>query len=92
MNELVSIIVPVYNVSQYLSVCIESILSQTHKAIEIFLIDDGSDDGSDLICDNYAKKDSRIIVIHQKNHGVSYSRNVGINLSKGLILYFSYQS
>ena len=74
----ISVIVPVYNSAKYLPKCIESIIKQTYKAIEILLIDDGSTDESSKICDEYAKKDDRIKVIHQNNQGISATRNNGI--------------
>ena len=79
----VSIIVPIYNAEEHLKNCIESIINQSYKNIEIILIDDGSIDNSGKICDDYCKKDHRIRVIHQKNMGVSSSRNNAINLSVG---------
>ena len=66
MKEKISVIVPIYKVENYLSVCIESILKQTYKNLEVILVDDGSPDNCPLICDNYAKKDNRIKVIHKK--------------------------
>ncbi len=83
MDELVSIIVPVYNVEKYLSDCINSIINQTYKNIEIILIDDGSNDTSPNICDQYEKKDNRIRVIHKQNEGVSIARNVGLKNAIG---------
>jgi len=74
----ISIIVPVFNVKQYLPKCINSILQQTFQDFELLLIDDGSTDGSDVVCDDYAQKDDRIKVIHKKNEGVSIARNIGI--------------
>lgn len=88
IEELVSIIVPVYNVQQYVSDCIESIQKQTYRNIEIILVDDGSNDSSGIICDDYKKRDSRIKVIHKENGGLSSARNVGINNSKGMYLAF----
>ncbi len=88
MNELVSIIVPVFNVSQYLPTCIKSLLAQTYHNIEIILVDDGSIDCSGELCDDYAKKDGRILVIHQKNHGVTYAREKGVECSKGQWILF----
>lgn len=85
---LVSIIVPIYNSEGYLEVCLQSILAQTYRNIEILLIDDGSTDQSGAICDAYAARDSRIRVLHNTNHGVSYSRNCGIKSSKGAFLIF----
>lgn len=83
-----SIVVPVYNVEYYLSECIESVLSQKHKDFELILVNDGSTDESGIICDNYAKKDDRIKVIHKKNGGVSDARNIGIENTKGDYLVF----
>lgn len=83
MNNKISIIVPVYNAERYLPRCIESILIQSHTEFELLLIDDGSKDGSGKICDEYAKKDSRIQVIHKENGGVSSARNVGIDKAQG---------
>lgn len=83
-----SIIVPVYNVEQYLTKCIESLLAQTLKEIEIILVDDGSTDKSSKICDQYALKDERIKVIHKTNGGLSEARNKGIEAAKGEYLGF----
>lgn len=88
MDELISVIVPVYNVEEYLIECIESIKNQTYKNIEILLVDDGSKDTSGKICDDYLKKDDRIIVIHKENGGLSDARNIGIKNSKGKYLIF----
>lgn len=79
----ISIIVPVYNTEKYLSRCVESILSQTLEDIEIIIVDDGSTDGSGIICDKFELRDKRVRVVHQKNSGVSVARNVGISLSSG---------
>lgn len=84
----VSIIVPVYNTEQYLSRCIDSILAQTFTDFELILIDDGSTDGSGEICDDYAQKDSRIIVIHQENSGVSSARNLGLTIASSKLISF----
>lgn len=81
--EKVSIIVPVYNVHSYLNNCLESLVRQTYKNIEILLIDDGSTDGSGNICDEWAVKDARIKVFHKENGGVSSARNVGIANATG---------
>ena len=83
MDELISVIVPVYNVEKYISRCIESIMKQTYKNIEIILIDDGSTDNSGKICDEYSLKDDRINVIHKKNGGLSDARNTGLDIAKG---------
>lgn len=80
---LISIIVPVYNVGPYIEKCIDSILSQSYKSIEVILVDDGSKDESGAICDNYVKRDSRVRVIHKKNGGVSSARNAGLEVIKG---------
>ena len=80
---LVSIIIPVYNVEEYLQQCLDSIVNQTLKQIEIIIINDGSTDNSPAIIDKYAKKDPRIIAIHQKNKGYSYAVNKGIQLAHG---------
>ena len=88
MNGLVSIIVPVYKTEKYLSKCMDSILRQDYQNIEIILIDDGSPDNSGQICDEYEKKDNRIKAIHQKNTGLSGTRNLGIDTSKGDYIMF----
>lgn len=85
---LISIIVPVYNAEQYLHRCIESIVSQTYSNIEIILIDDGSNDKSGEICDEYSKKDKRIKVFHKDNTGVSDTRNFGIKKATGSYIGF----
>lgn len=84
----VSIIIPVYNTGEYLHDCIESIISQTYRDLQIILIDDGSTDNSGDICDLYAQKDSRIIVKHKKNAGVSAARNSGLDLADGDYIAF----
>ena len=85
----ISVIVPVYNVEQYLPRCIDSILSQTFTDFELLLIDDGSTDKSGMICDEYAKKDSRIRVFHKENGGVSSARNLGLDNAEGEWIFFS---
>lgn len=85
---LISVIVPVYNVEKYLKQCIDSIINQTYKNLEIILVDDGSIDNSGIICDEYCKKDSRIKVIHQENKGLSAARNRGLKESKGEYISF----
>lgn len=85
---MVSIVVPVYNVEKYLKRCVESILSQTLRDIEIILVDDGSKDDSPRICDEYAKKDARIKVVHKKNGGLSSARNAGIKIATGQYIGF----
>lgn len=84
----ISVIVPVYNVEQYLEQCIDSIVNQTYRDLEIILVNDGSSDGSAKICDDFAHKDNRIIVIHQQNGGVSSARNRGIKSATGDFLAF----
>lgn len=88
MTEKVSIIVPVYNVEQWLDECIESIINQTYKNLEIILVDDGSKDNSGVICDKWKLKDDRIIVIHKKNGGLSSSRNAGLDIFTGEYVTF----
>lgn len=80
---ILSIIVPVYNAEKYLSRCIESIITQEFTDWELLSVDDGSTDGSDIICDKYASESERISVIHQENQGVSIARNTGIRSAKG---------
>ena len=86
--ELISVIVPVYKVEKYLHKCVESILNQKYTEIEIILVDDGSPDGCGAICDEYAKKDSRVKVIHKKNGGLSDARNAGLDISRGKYIAF----
>ena len=88
MDQLISVIIPVYNVDQYLSSCMECICRQTYKNIEIILIDDGSTDKSGWICDEWGKEDSRIIVIHKKNGGLSDTRNYGLDIASGQYIMF----
>ena len=85
---LVSVIVPVYNTDKYVAFCLDSVIRQTYKNIEIIVIDDGSNDLSGSIIDEYAKQDDRIIVIHKQNEGVSATRNKGIDMAKGDYLTF----
>lgn len=87
-DPLVSIVVPVYNVEAYLQRCVTSILTQTYKNIEIILVDDGSTDGSGEICERIKEKESNIVVVHQKNGGLSAARNTGINIAKGQYIAF----
>ena len=83
MDELISVIVPIYNTEKYLVECVESIRKQTYSNIEIILVDDGSTDASIEICDEFAEKDSRVIVFHKENEGVAVARNFGIQQSNG---------
>lgn len=85
---LLSIIIPVYNVEAYLRECVDSVINQTYKNLEIILVDDGSTDSSGDICDEYIEKDERITVIHQKNSGLSQARNKGLAESGGDYIYF----
>jgi len=88
LSPKISVIVPVYKVEAYLARCVQSILNQTYKNLEILLIDDGSPDASGKICDEYAKMDNRIKVVHKNNGGVSDARNVGIEAATGDYLGF----
>lgn len=88
MRPLISVIVPIYNVENYLRQCIDSIISQSYENLEIILVDDGSKDNCGKICDEYAAKDSRIIVIHKENGGLSSARNAGIDICKGEFISF----
>lgn len=85
---LISIIIPIYNVEKYLSRCLDSVLAQTYKNLEILLIDDGSTDSSAIICDEYARKDVRIKVFHKSNGGVSSARNLGLDKARGEYIGF----
>lgn len=87
-QSLISVIVPVYNVKEYLNTCVESILNQTHENLEVILVDDGSTDGSGEICDSYAKTDTRVQVLHTTNGGQAAARNRGIEVCKGEYLTF----
>ena len=88
MSCLVSVIVPVHNTEQYLPHCIESVLNQSFTHFELLLIDDGSTDGSCLICDEYAERDCRVRVFHEKNGGVSSARNRGLDVARGEFIVF----
>ena len=88
MNDLISVIVPVYGVEQFLDQCVESIVGQTHKNLEIILVDDGSPDNCPAICDAWAARDSRIQVIHKVNGGLSDARNAGLSVATGDFLAF----
>ena len=88
MNPQVSVIVPVYQVRPYLERCVDSLLQQSLHEIEIILIDDGSTDGCDQICDRYAALDERVRVVHQKNAGLSAARNVGLDLAQAPYIMF----
>ena len=84
----ISVIIPVYKVEDYLPKCLDSVINQTYKNLEIILVDDGSPDNCGAICDNYAKMDSRIKVIHQKNMGLAEARNSGLKIATGNYIAF----
>ena len=88
MNPMISVIVPIYNVEKYLARCVDSIVNQTYKNLEIILVDDGSPDRCPQMCDDYAEKDSRIKVIHKKNGGLSDARNAGMAVATGEYISF----
>lgn len=88
MNDKISVIVPVYNVEKYIKQCLESILNQTYKNLEIIIVDDGTKDSSGKICDEISKSDSRIKIIHQKNQGLSGARNTGLKNTTGEYITF----
>lgn len=88
MNELISIVVPVYNVEEYLNTCVESILRQTYSNIEVILVDDGATDHSGQMCDYYMERDGRVKVIHKRNGGLSDARNEGIKQANGKYIMF----
>lgn len=87
-QQMISVIVPVYNAALYLHQCLDSILQQSYEALEIILVDDGSKDDSGRICDEYAQKDSRIRVIHQENGGAAAAKNAGLRIATGTYLSF----
>lgn len=88
MEPLISVIVPIYNVELYLRQCVDSIINQTYQNLEIILVDDGSPDNCGTICDEYAEKDSRVVVLHKKNGGLSDARNTGLQVMHGDYLMF----
>lgn len=88
MKPLISVIIPVYNAEKYLQRCVDSVLSQTFTNIECILVDDGSSDNSPTICDEYAEKDKRIVVIHKENAGEASARNAGLDVAKGEYIGF----
>ena len=88
MNPLISVIVPIYNVEKYLARCVDSIVNQTYKNLEIILVDDGSPDRCPQMCDDYAEKDSRIKVVHKNNGGLSDARNAGMAVATGEYISF----
>lgn len=88
MNDLISVIIPVYNVQEYLEQTLQSVITQTYSSLEIILVDDGSTDASGKICDTYATTDARIRVIHKKNSGISGARNCGLDIASGNYTFF----
>lgn len=88
MNQVISVIIPVYNVEKYLDKCVSSVISQTYQRLQIILVDDGSTDKSSEICDSYAMLDDRIQVIHKKNGGLSSARNAGLERATGDYITF----
>lgn len=88
MNPLISVIVPIYNVEKYLARCVDSIVNQTYKNLEIILVDDGSTDESPEICDLYANRDNRIKVMHLPNGGAGKARNIALNFVHGSYVAF----
>lgn len=88
MADKISVIIPVYNVAAYLSQCLDSVLGQDHRDLEVIVVDDGSTDSSGAICDQYAAKDSRVRVIHQANAGAAAAKNAGLRVATGEYLSF----
>lgn len=88
MSDLISVIIPIYKVEEYLDKCISSVVNQTYKNLEIILVDDGSPDNCPTMCDDWAKKDERIRVIHKSNGGLSDARNVGLEIASGDYIAF----
>lgn len=88
MDELISIIVPIYKVEKYIHRCVDSIINQSYKNLEIILVDDGSPDNSGVICNEYQKQDSRVKVIHKKNGGLGFARNSGLDCASGKYVTF----
>ena len=84
----ISVIVPVYNVERYLRQCMDSLVNQTYTDFEIILVNDGSTDSSGVLCEEWAKKDGRIHVVHKKNEGLGFARNTGIEHAKGKYITF----
>lgn len=88
MSPQISVIIPIYNVGKYLHQCIESVIKQSYRDIEIILVNDGSQDNSPQICEEFAKNDNRVVVIHKENGGLSDARNTGIKIAKGEYIIF----
>lgn len=89
MAQLVSVIVPIYQVEPYLEKCVDSILAQTYSELEVILVDDGSPDNCGAICDRYAEQDTRVHVVHKENGGVSSARNAGLDAASGTYVMFT---
>ena len=87
-NELISIIVPIYNVQKYLDRCMKTLLNQTYRNIEIILVDDESPDECPKMCEEYTKIDQRVKVIHKKNGGLGFARNSGLEIAQGKYIIF----
>ncbi|HCR4895454.1 TPA: glycosyltransferase family 2 protein, partial [Enterococcus faecium] len=87
-SDLISVIIPVYNVEKYVGSCLESVCNQTYKNLDIIIVDDGSKDSSNKICEDYALKDSRIRIIHKNNAGLGLARNTGLEHVKGKYVAF----
>ena len=85
---MVTVIIPVYNVQQYLARCVDSVLEQSHHDLEIILVDDGSTDASGTLCDQYAARDHRVKVVHKSNGGLSSARNAGLDAMTGSTVTF----
>ena len=88
MTELISVIVPIYNVEKYLRTCLNSLLEQTYENFEVLMINDGSTDSSATICQEYAERDSRFVYFEKENGGLASARNFGIDHSKGMYISF----
>ncbi len=88
MEELISVIVPIYNIERYIDRCVESILNSTYSNIEIILVNDGSEDDGSAVCDNWGQKDTRIKVVHKRNGGLSSARNAGLAVAEGEYVSF----
>ena len=87
-RELISVIIPIYKVEDLLERCVNSVINQTYNNLQIILVDDGSPDNCPKLCDDFAKKDNRILVIHKENGGLSDARNYGIEKAKGKYITF----
>lgn len=88
MTGLVSVIIPVFDVEEFLPRCVDSVLGQSYADLEVILVDDGSPDGSGVLCDSYARADDRVVVMHQDNRGLSHARNVGLSVARGVYVTF----